>query len=134
MDTQGKMRHNFTSGKGVNIPAPKKRKRLFYIVGQSLDLQHNLRALGNATKQRNFFLITRKRLQKAVNEMVEIHKAVNKKETAFILKVIKEVKAVPNNKEQLNKAADLIHKATRKLIAGHKLENLAALDALLPKK
>ncbi|BBM81873.1 multiheme c-type cytochrome [Candidatus Uabimicrobium amorphum] len=134
VETQGKMRHNFTSGKGINIPASPQRKRLFYIVGQSLELQHYLRALGNSKKQRNFFLLTRARLKKCADEMVNIHKATNKKETEFILKVLSEVKVTPNNKAQLYKAADYIHNATRKLIDNYEIESISSLDALLPKE
>ncbi|WP_372370358.1 multiheme c-type cytochrome [Candidatus Uabimicrobium sp. HlEnr_7] len=134
VDTQGKMRHNFTSGKGTNIAAPIERKRLFYIVGQSLGLQYLLRALGNAKQQRNYFLLTRKRLKSAVDEMVAIHKVVNKKETGYILKVLAEVKAVANNKKQLHKAAQLIDKATKTLIKNYKIEKITSLDALLPKR
>lgn len=130
--TQGKMRHNFVSGKGRNIAASAQRKRLFYVVGQSLELQYLLRALAQTKTKRNFFLLTQKQLKSSVQEMLAIHKIINKKETAHILNTLKKVKAVPNNRAELEQAATSIEKATKLLVKNYNVESWSSLDNLIP--
>lgn len=132
--SQGEVRHNFLSGAGSNKPASAERKRILYIAGRVLDLEHGLRGVAEVTKASPYAVDMAKRVQRAVGHVKAIKEALNKPELNQIFDIgngaLGQLK--PNNKATLVKAADDISSAARKFLAANDGSALGAVDGLIP--
>jgi len=134
--SQGEIRHNyFSSHSGEeNLAAPIERQRMMYVLGNALELEHALRAVGKATAKDRYAVTMAKRVQLVLRRLDAINKAVAIPEVKDMIAIGGGVKLKLNNEAELAPAADKVGKLARQFASKHDGSSLAALDALLPKQ
>lgn len=131
--SQGEVRHNFRASQGkVNAEAPVERRRMFYVVGQCLDLEFSIRAVGKATGTGKYLDAMKQRVAGATARLQAIQKTQAIDEVGKILAAAGGLDLAPGNGDALNAAADGISKLARGLSQSRDGTGLAAIDALLP--
>ncbi len=133
--SQGEIRHNFLdsflNGDGsVNAVRPPPELRTLYVLGRSLDLEHSLRGMAEATATGLYGKAMSRRVRAAVGEVREINRAQVLSEINAMLETVRAVEVVPNNRDALLAAADAVGAAARQFLASHDGTQLAAIDPL----
>lgn len=131
--SQGEVRHNLWHNKGArNEPASQNDKRLMFVIGQAVELETALRAVGKATARANYAVAMAKRAQAgreavarlsqllAIDELKQIGAAAN----AAGLKL--------NNDAELSAAADKVAALTRRIVENYDGSTFGAIDGVLP--
>lgn len=134
--SQGEVRHNFfrsQSGR-ENLASDANRKRLLFVIGKSLELEHGLRGVARATQKADYGIKMAKRTALAIAWIKKINQTTPIPEVADMAAIAGGVKLKLNNAEALNRAADQVARAARKLADAHDGSGWSALDALLPKQ
>lgn len=128
--SQGEVRHNVWYSKS-NDEASADRKRLMYVVGKALDLEHALRGLAIATGPGAYAEAMTKR---ALSAKADIAKIAGTAKTAEIGSIMAAagVGLKLGNAGPLNAAAEKIQAAARKISDGRNGAALAAVDAMMP--
>jgi len=134
--SQGEIRHNFLqsflTGDGlVNAERPQAYKRVLYVLGRALDVEHSLRGVAVAKDRARYFQAMSRRLRKGLSELRAIQSVASMPELAEILTTARGVKALPNNGENITRAADEIRASIQRFLARREALDLAALDPLL---
>ena len=129
--TQGEVRHNVWYTK-ENREASIERKRMMYIVGKALDLEHALRGVAKATKKATYAKAMARRASAAKKGLKAIAAKVKVPEIEAIVAAAAGAKLKLNNADQLNSAADKVAAAARKLAQDHDGSQFAAIDSLIP--
>ena len=129
--SQGEVRHNVWYTK-ENREASAERKRMMYILGKALDLEHALRGVAKATKRAPFAKAMARRASAAKKALKAISEKVKVPEIEAILAAAGAVKLKLNNADHLNSAADQVAAAARKLFEGYDGSRFAAVDSLVP--
>ncbi len=108
--SQGEVRHNLWYSKGKsNAAADAKRKRMMYVVGIAVEIETALRAIGVATKKKEYAIRMAHRADQARKKMAAIAKALeNVPEARQIVKVSHSAGLKLNNNKALRAAADNI--------------------------
>jgi len=131
--SQGEVRHNvWFSEDETNREASPERKRMMFVVGKALDLEHALRAVARAEAKDKYAVAMAKRAQAAALGIQEITKAVSVPEIGTMLEIAGAVKLSLGNTESLLAAADRIGEAARAFADAHDGSTLAGIDPLLP--
>jgi hypothetical protein len=132
--SQGEIRHNTWYSKGKNLEADAARKRLFYVVGQAVELETALRAIGKATIRQPYAFDMAKRADKARKSLAAIANAApNIPELAKMVQLGHAAGLKLKNDQALTAAADGISKQMLSLTSKYSQgDQLAAIDPLLP--
>lgn len=134
--SQGEIRHNFMGspdGKQNQEDSPA-RKRLLFVVGHTLELQHSLRGVAKATKKATYAVEMAKRAKAAAARVQKLSTLIKVPELDEIVAVAHGVQLKLNNKAPLEAAADKIAAASRRLASRYDGGAWGALDKYLPKE
>lgn len=132
--SQGEVRHNyFSSADGKeNANTSPERKRMMYIVGNLLELEHALRAISKATQKAKYAVTMAKRVKLAIKRLNKLAAVINDADVNAIITIGTTAKLKLNNEAELKAAADNVARLAKKFAASHTGSEFAALDALLP--
>jgi len=132
----GEVRHNFFKNSNKNAPTPQKRKRIFYLVGLTLDLEYSLRGVARATEKADYGNSMGRRAGYKRKKVVE---AIEKLGDAAPeeLKKIKELASAKGlikyfNTKALEAAAAAMSVQTKALAEKYDGSTFSALDDLIP--
>ena len=129
--SQGEVRHNVWYSK-ENDEASIERRRMMFIVGQMLDLEHALRGLSRATEKANYAKAMAKRANSARKRVLKIAETVSAEELTKIGEIAAGVKLKLNNEEALASAADKISASAKEFAGNHDGSQFSGVDAFLP--
>ncbi len=134
--SQEKIRHNFLdsflTGDGtLNAERSLPEKRALYVVGRALDLEYSLRGVAAAQEDGVYSKAMARRVKVTLLEIRKILAKVSHPALEEIPPIVAETRVVPGNGKALRAAADRIGAATRRFLADHRVERLAALDPLI---
>ncbi len=134
--SQGDIRHNFLDsfrdGDGTaNAERGAERKRLMYVAGRALELEHGLRGAAAATEKGVFFKATQRRIRNALGEVRAIAAGTEAAELDEIVATVRGVDIRLGNAEALLEAAEKIGAAARAFLDGRDGTRLASLDPLV---
>ncbi len=132
--SQGKVRHNFvrTDGK-VNDPSSPERLRVMFVCGMIADLEFSLRATAKATTKENFGVTSAGRAARAAKRLAAAQEKLGQPILQEILDAFKSVQLKLNNREQLEQVAGVIAELGTRFAATVPGQDLAAMDAFIPK-
>jgi len=135
----GEIRHNFQlSGDATNRMAardydPTNRKRLFFVLGEMVELEHALRRLAEATTAGTYATAMADRARQAMERLRAIQSAAPAVAAVEqILAAADDVELAPNNGAALAAAADEAQAAAQAFARQHDGSALGGLDALVP--
>jgi hypothetical protein len=132
--SQGEVRHNFfDSGGKVNADDPLPRKRLLFTVGTLLDLEYSLRAVGRATEKATYALTYAHRVKAIKVKLAKINQLAPTDEVTGALAAVDKISLKLNNADELDAAADKVQSFAKAFAAAHDGNDLAAVDAMMPK-
>lgn len=134
--TQGAIRHNFLdsflTGDGTqNAERPIERKRILYVAGRALELEHALRGVAQASGEGVFLKAMVRRVRNAVAELREIAARVELPELDRMLTAVREVRVGLGAGPALEAAARDVGEATRTLLGRLDGAQIAAVDPLM---
>ncbi len=134
--SQGEIRHNFLDsfrggGGTANAERDAERKRLMYVAGRALELEHGLRGAAAATENGVFFKATQRRIRNALVEVRLIAARATLPEIDQIVATVRGVEIRLENQRSLQQAAEQIGEATRRFLDRHDGTSLASLDPLV---
>jgi Cytochrome c554 and c-prime len=132
--SQGEVRHNyFSSPSGEeNLEAPVERRRMLYILGNALELEHALRAIAKATEKAEYAVTMAKRVKLAVLRLEKIAGVVNAPEVGQLITIGKSAELKLNNEAKLSASADQAAQTAKSIAQKYNGSEFAALDQLLP--
>lgn len=132
--SQGDNRHNFVrSADGKkNIESSAARKRILYIVGQALELEHSLRGVAKATQKAKYAVTMAKRVKISSNKLTKINSKLELPEIKQMLDATKAAKLTLNNEAKLSAAADSVAYAAQVLSKKYDGVNFESIDSFLP--
>ncbi len=129
--SQGEVRHNLWYTK-TNDPASDSRKNLMYVVGQAIELETALNAVGKATEKKTYAIKMAGRASKARKRFYKIAAAVDLPEIKEVAKLAKGAKLKLNNGASLSKIAEAIAVQTQAIVANYDGSQMAGVKAMLP--
>ena len=129
--SQGEIRHNLWYTK-TSDAATGDRKRLMYVVGQAIELEISLRAVGKATVKATYAVKMAKRAAAARKRFSKIAGVVDLPEIKEIAALAKTAKLKLNNGDQLTPIAESIQVQTKAIVANYDGSQMAGVDGLLP--
>ncbi len=134
--TQGDIRHNFLdsflNGDGTaNAERGAPRKRLMYVVGRALELEHGLRGAAAATEKGVFFKASQRRIRNALSEVQAIASRAGAPELDDMVAAVRGVDVKLGNRAALSAAAERVGNAARRFLGGRDGTRLASLDPLV---
>jgi hypothetical protein len=131
--SQGEVRHGVPRTGDKIIPeAPLPRRRLLFVLGGILEVEHCFRAVAQATERAPFALTQARRADAARQLLGKIHTLAPTPELGEIVAVAKAAALRLNNRAALLAAADKIGALGREFAARTSGEQLAGVDPLLP--
>lgn len=132
--SQGEIRHNYLESAGAeNASTAPPRKRLLYVVGQTLDLQTSLRALAKATEDGPYRQALLNRIAQARGKLKEAAKLLGDRSDVTVILKASSLDFAQASAKAIADAAHAVDRAGRRLAASESGEKLSALDRLLPK-
>lgn len=133
--SQGDNRHNFVrSADGKqNIESSTARKRILYIIGQALELEHSLRGVAKATQKAKYAVTMAKRVKISSNKLSKINSQLGLPEIKQMLDATKLATLTLNNEANLSAAADKVAHAAKTLSKKYDGANFNSIDSFLPK-
>jgi hypothetical protein len=131
--SQGEVRHNvwWNGGKG-NPGADQNRKRMLFVIGQAVELETALRAVGNATVNDKYAVAMAKRASTAAKRFSALAGKVSTPETKAIVAALGGVKLSLNQKKALNATANKIAKQAKAISAKYNGSKFGAIDPFIP--
>ena len=133
--TQGEIRHNYFYSKDKkNREASAERKRVLYVFGRALELEHALRALAKASHDGEYGRAMHERAKKAIEALRLVHKRAPLKELEKMLQLVDGLTIELGQGETLVAAADRLQPLARHLGEHTDGALLAPIDDLLPKR
>ena len=134
--SQGEIRHNFLDsfrdGDGtVNAERGREHKRLMYVVGRVLELEHGLRGAAAATEKGVFLKATQRRIRNALSEVRSIASRAGAPELDEIVATVRAVDVRIGNRTALLEAAEKIGASVRRFLDRSDGTRLASLDPLV---
>lgn len=129
-----RIRHNFLesykTGDGrTNAERPRAWKRVLYVVGRALAVEHALRGVGAATENDLYLAAMRDRAEAAIDELLAIDERVGIPEVRTVIATA-EAAELTLGRPALLAAADAVRTATKAFAAGADGHALAPLDPL----
>jgi hypothetical protein len=129
--TQGEVRHNVWYSK-ENNPASANRKRMMYVVGKMLDLEHALRGGAKATQAGKYVDSMAKRAAAAQSALEAIAGKIKAAEIGQAIAAAKGVKVSPNVAAKLNAAAGKVAAAAKALASNNDGSAFGGVDSMIP--
>lgn len=132
--SQGDNRHNFVrseTGK-ENVESSIERRRLLYLVGQGLELEHSLRGVAIATEKAKYAVTMAKRVKISGKKLAIANKQLNLPEINAMLAAADSASLKINNEAELKSAAEKVAEANRALAKNYDGTTFSAVDSLLP--
>lgn len=132
--SQGEVRHNFYSsptGK-ENVHASAERKRMMYVIGNVMELEHALRALSKATEKDKFAVTMAKRIKLAAKRLKKITGVQPISEMDNVIAIVDAARLKLNNESALSQAAEKIAAIGKQFAKSHDGSQFSALDTLIP--
>ena len=132
--SQGEIRHNFfrsDSGK-ENAISSAERKRLLFVIGQALELEHSLKGYAKATAEGDYAAAMKIRMQKSAKRVAWLAKTLKTPELIQMVAAIKTVKLKLGD-SSVSAAATRIQAANKQLSESHDGSAWGALDPQLEK-
>lgn len=134
-----KIRHNFlqsqlTGDGGRNEPFADEHRRLIYVAGRALSLEHTLRGLAGATHAGAYSRFMNRRLRWALEELGALVATTSLTEIVSILETGNAARSKADSPAELLAAADRISTLTRSFLTNHDGSELGSLDPLLPRR
>lgn len=134
--SQGEVRHSFSESSKTNKAASAERKRLLYVVGRALDLEHALRGFAKATVENGVYAVKMKeRIKNAAQKLTAIQEHKPLAEVQKMLDAVKKLGDVGKmrltSKAQVEAAATSVEKAAQEFAMKHDGKDLTPIDALL---
>ncbi|NKB37659.1 MAG: hypothetical protein GKR93_10885 [Gammaproteobacteria bacterium] len=129
--SQGGVRHNVWYTKD-NTEAALERRRMMFIVGQMLDLEHGMRGLAIAKEKAAYAKAMAKRTRSAQLRLQKIAETVESSELTGIVETAGSVKLKLNNEDELLAAAESISTYAKQFAANHDGKQFAGVDSFLP--
>jgi len=131
--SQGEIRHNsWYSADKSNRKASQEHKRLFFVVGTSVEIEVSLRAVAVSTQKARYAVSMAKRAQAAKLRMKSIADTMSVPEIDEIMAAASGAALKLNNEAALTAAADKVGAATRRLAANYDGSGWSAIDGLIP--
>jgi hypothetical protein len=131
--SQGAMRHNFRRDEQAgNAHCSAERKRVMYVLGHALQLEHALRAIAGASAPGPYLRIMLGHAEKAIAQLERIALVADIPEVQQMLACARSVSLVPEDGSALIHAADKVGQTARRFETNHNGAALEALDALVP--
>jgi ribosomal protein L40E len=130
--SQGKVRHNFLRGDGVNRGASQERLRLMLVVGLIADLEYSTRATAAATSKSNYGVTVAQRAAKVAVRLFEVQQKIDDANVQMALDAFSGAELRTNNQASLEAIAAQIRNAGRMFATENDGSALAAVDSLLP--
>ena len=129
--TQGEVRHNFLLSKGSENAQPSAaRKRLFFVVGTLLDLEHSLRAYANSTTNGKYRETLTARVKSGVGRLMQIDAKLPKHPFVSVCAGLREKPLAELGKDAVDSLAAEAARLAKSVASGPDLP--AGLDSLLP--
>jgi len=133
---QDEIQHNFLesfkNGDGTdNAERTPARKRMMYIAGRALELEHALRGVAVATERGVFLKAMQRRVRNALTEVRAIAAQANLSEMEEAVEIVRETDVKLGNQQALVQAAERIGQATQRLMSTQDGTQLASLDPLV---
>ena len=133
---QEEIRHNFLDsfkdGDGTdNAERSPARKRMMYIAGRALELEHALRGVAVASERGVFLKAMQRRVRGALTEVRAIAAQAKLAEMEEAVDVVREVDVKLGNGQALVAAAERIGEVTKQLLRSADGTQLASLDPLV---
>ena len=131
--SQGEIRHNvwYTNAKS-NPNASPERRRLMYVVGQAVELETSLRAVGEATAKAGYAVAMARRAARARARFKLVAEALAEPEMDEILAAANSARLKLNNRAALNAAADRIAAAINTVVEKYDGSTFGPIDGLIP--
>lgn len=131
--SQGEVRHNVWWNNGDGNPvADKNRQRMLFVIGQAVELETALRAVGEATQKDKYAVAMAKRAQTAAQRFAALAEKVNTPETKAIVAALSGVQLSLNQKGPLNAAADKVARQAQAISAKYDGSSFGAIDPYIP--
>ena len=136
VEWSGNIRHNFLdsflNGDGTdNAERGAPRKRLMYVAGRALELEHGLRGAAAATEKGVFLKAIQRRIRGALSEVRAINSLAGAPELDDIVATVRGVDVRLGNGPALLAAAERVGDAARRFLGGRDGSRLASLDPLV---
>lgn len=129
----GEVRHNFSRSDGKsNAENTAERKRMLFVMGIILDLEHSLRGTALATEKATYGITMAKRSAKVLKKLGQVQGIAPTSEVEAILGVVDKKELKLNNKENLIAIADKVAEQGKAFAANHDGSALSALDKYVP--
>ncbi len=131
--SQGEVRHNVWWNNGSGNPvADQNRKRMLFIIGQAVELETALRAVGEATVKDKYAVAMAQRAQNAAKRFAALAGKVSTPETQAIVAALGGVQLSLNQKAPLNAAADKVARQAKAISAKYDGSAFGAIDPYIP--
>ena len=132
--SQGMVKHNFLRTDGTsNAMLSPAQLRVMYVVGVLTDLEASFLATAKATTKATFGITSAQRAARLKQKLYDIDQMVDDPHIKRALEVALAQPLKLGRSEALSAAAEHIGQAAREFAAEANGENLASLDALIPK-
>ena len=134
--SQGEVRHNFAASTNtVNAEASAETKRIMYVVGRAVDLEHGLRGYTSATTDDgDYAQAMSKRVAASIERLQEINAARATDEVTSILAAVEDLSLTVADKDGVNAAIAKVAHGAQQFVTAHagNAGALAPIDALIP--
>ncbi len=134
--TSGEIRHNFLEsflgdGGGENPERPMTHKRVVYVLGRALALEHSLRAMAEATEKGVFAKAAARRVRKTLRDVRALGQRLDLPELASMVATVRALDVRPNQRQAMLTAAEAIGVSARTFLDSHDGQQLASLDGVI---
>ncbi len=132
--SQGRNRHNFMRSEDgkTNIESDQNRKRLLYVVGQLVEMEHTLRALSRATKKDKYSDALIQRAKDVEHRVSTISEKIAQNEIRQILDLFEQTPKQINNLNEILSSADKIQKLAQIVSSVSDTTKWDGIDSLIP--
>jgi hypothetical protein len=131
--SQGEVRHNVWWNEGKSNPeADQNRKRMLFVIGQAVELETALRAVGNATVKDKYAVAMAQRASTSAKRFAALAGKISTPETNAIVAALGGVQLSLNQKAVLNATADKIATQAKALSAKYDGSKFGAIDPFIP--
>lgn len=135
IDWSEAIRHNFLaaqwSSDTSNREPSTERKRMMYIIGKVLDYEYSMRGVAEATTAGIYSKAMERRTVKARRVVEQIVQLVEAPELVELLRIGRDARLVPDNKEQILNVADQMSAQAQAFTRNHDGSAFEAVDPLV---
>ena len=132
--SQGRIRHNFLRGNGINKEASQERLRIMFVVGLIADLEFSTRATSLATSKSTYGMSVAKRAADSAVKLYRVQQKLKNDTLQRILEAFAAAELKFDNQKQLEEIAAAINQYGISFAESTDGSELAVLDAMMPKR